>query len=739
MKRFSLILSAVLFALSISANAIQIPAADVQARLKANPSLTANKAAANGLRRAPKAEIPATCTIEASEFAPGIGLIKFAPVTYARYKTYFDYAVIISDAEGMLGYGWFDSSDGETGVTTAAILGDTLAPGTYTVAVEVYYTDDEPWETGEGTLTIANAATAPVITVSDLTAVNSEDLSTTTISWKQEGQLPEGGFTYIQISSSGESIFNSLTDEKYGQVAINSPITVSLPKDKDYFIYLYEFYPGSTAMSQYVAFTYKQHSVGTNPFTPVNLQAAVDGTEVTFTWASYKADSIPAMTAIYFYDAEGNQLSYDLLEHTGDDAVGQTYAITMAAETTFGWGVRPVAADYYFITQLQKGENFTTGKDNKKPVIDSVKVGDITTTSIELFVFAQVNYSDEDSLVFTVKNGETELLKAKADEGVLLLEGLTINTEYDLTIVATDEADNASEPFAIKVKTSNDTQAPVITVAALKKAIDHRAYIEVAATDNETAAEDIVFIVTVQGAAEPIEMKANNGVLVLGGLTESTAYSLTVAAKDKSANVSAASEAIAFTTTAHTPITLEPQTATADYLGSNSYGYNFFQLDLYGPKTAGYLPDIYLTIVTEQYTKISGTYTSASGYLMLNAAYTNVTPDEYVPEALAITAGQVELKFKEYSVKNGVSMPNYDFAFAFVDEDGVEYNGTLANARLATYYRDQLTEIITGEGSETVAVDNIETGVKATKRIENGQLIIEQNGVQYNVLGVTIK
>ena len=235
-------------------------------------------------------------------------------------------------------------------------------------------------------------------------------------------------------------------------------------------------------------------------------------------------------------------------------------------------------------------------------------------------------------------------------------------------------------------------------------------------------------------------MSANNGVLVIGGLTESTAYSLTVAAKDKSGNVSAASEAIAFTTTAHTPITLEPKNALAYYLGSNAYGYNFFQLNLYGPASAGYLPDIYLTIVTEQATKISGTYTSATGFLMINAAYTNVLPDEDVPEPLAVTAGQVALTFTEYKTKNSVDMPAYNFAFAFVDEDGVEYNGTLAGARTTTYNTNgQQIQIVTGEGQETVAVENIEAGVKAIKRIENGQLIIEQNGVQYNVLGVTIK
>lgn len=736
MKRFSLILSAVLFAISISANAFQ-NSAKMQALTKAEKSLVA-KSAVNGLNRAPQQKQAMTVTAE--EFAPGIGLIKFE-TGYPSYKETFSYQIQVyeSGADEPIDFANFDYMDGDLGVTTFAIIGDTLPVGVYDIYV-FSVLNGKAAEMGQAALTIAHGAGESLPSISNVKAVNSEDLSTTTISWSQSGTWPEGGYTTVQVYCSGDEVFNSLTDPKYGK-AVVSPVTVSLEKDKDYFIYVSGYLHATDTLNQYVAFDYAQHSVGVNPFTPENLQAVVDGTEVTFTWASHKADSIPASTVFYLLSKDSTKaLGQMRIYHTGEDAEGQTLTVTLAEESTYCWGVRPVSANSYYITPLQYGQVFTTGKDNKKPVIDSVKTGDITTTSIELLVFAQDNYSDEDSLVFTVKNGETELLKAKADDGVLVLEGLTINTEYNLSIIATDEAGNASEPFAIKVKTSNDQEAPVISKAALKKAIDHRAYIEVAATDNETAAEDIVFIVTVQGAAEPIEMSANNGVLVIGGLTESTAYSLTVAAKDKSGNVSAASEAIAFTTTAHTPITLEPKNALAYYLGSNAYGYNFFQLNLYGPASAGYLPDIYLTIVTEQATKISGTYTSATGFLMINAGYTNVLPDEDVPEPLAITAGQVALTFTEYKTKNGVDMPAYNFAFAFVDEDGVEYNGTLAGARTTTYNtNDQQIQIVTGEGQETVAVENIESGVKAIKRIENGQLIIEQNGVQYNVLGVTIK
>ena len=739
MKRFSLILSAVLFALSISANAFQIPTADVQARMKANKSLAA-KTAVDGLKRAPQQT--QTCSVEATEFAPGIGLIKFAAVNYAAYKDYFDYYVYVTQGGSTLGRKVFDYSDGETGITTAAILGDTLAPGNYDIYVQAV-NGGSVFEQGQGTLTITNAATESIISISDVKAVNSQDLSTTTISWTQEGALPEGGFTLIQVYSSGELAYSSLTDPNYGQKAINSPVTISLPKDKDYFIYIYEFLSNATALSQYVAFAYAQHSVGVNPFTPVNLQAVIDGNEVTFTWASYKADSIPAMTQLIWYDEDTTQIDYELLKHTGDDAVGQTLTLTLDPETKYNWSVRPVAADYYYITQIQFGGEFTTGKDNKKPEISAVEVGKVTNTTIELLVDAEDNYSEADSLLITVKNGENVLLdKVAIDE--VVVTGLTINTEYNFTVIAFDEAGNASDPFAVTAKTGNDTEAPVIAKAALKNCTDRRAYIKVDASDNVTDFADLVFVVTIQGVAEPLKLQANeDSVLIIFGLAPKTSYSLTVAATDEVGNTCAASAAIEFTTAEDTPVELKPTAALANYLGSNAYGYQFFQINLYGPKSAGWLPDLYFTIIAMQQTKISGTYTTTVGDLWTNSNYTYITPDAEVAdamEAMAVTSGQLKLTFTEYKVKNNVSMPAYDFEFSVVAEDGGTYFGSVKDVRLVTYnVQDQQEEIITGEGEIIDAIDNINAAVKATKTIENGMLIIEMNGVRYNVLGNVIR
>ena len=42
-------------------------------------------------------------------------------------------------------------------------------------------------------------------------------------------------------------------------------------------------------------------------------------------------------------------------------------------------------------------------------------------------------------------------------------------------------------------------------------------------------------------------------------------------------------------------------------------------------------------------------------------------------------------------------------------------------------------------GTVITAVDNLEAGAVATKRLENTSLIIEKSGVRYNVLGTVVK
>jgi hypothetical protein len=44
-----------------------------------------------------------------------------------------------------------------------------------------------------------------------------------------------------------------------------------------------------------------------------------------------------------------------------------------------------------------------------------------------------------------------------------------------------------------------------------------------------------------------------------------------------------------------------------------------------------------------------------------------------------------------------------------------------------------------GEEEIAEAIDNLDAAAKATKRLENGQLIIEKNNVRYSVFGAVIR
>ena len=103
--------------------------------------------------------------------------------------------------------------------------------------------------------------------------------------------------------------------------------------------------------------------------------------------------------------------------------------------------------------------------------------------------------------------------------------------------------------------------------------------------------------------------------------------------------------------------------------------------------------------------KMEGTYTVAD--LVLNYSWIKVQGDYamYVEGEFNVTAGE-----------NG----SYTLAGEILANDNTLYQFTIKTA-------------------ETQAIENAEVAGKATKRLVNGQLIIEKNGVLYNVLGTNIK
>jgi hypothetical protein len=78
----------------------------------------------------------------------------------------------------------------------------------------------------------------------------------------------------------------------------------------------------------------------------------------------------------------------------------------------------------------------------------------------------------------------------------------------------------------------------------------------------------------------------------------------------------------------------------------------------------------------------------------------------------------------------------YNIWFPFAGTATIDANGVITFDALNSYDR---TINVTLNPAQT-AVENVEqNAVNTNKRIENGQLIIEHNGVKYNAIGAEIK
>ena len=368
--------------------------------------------------------------------------------------------------------------------------------------------------------------------------------------------------------------------------------------------------------------------------------------------------------------------------------------------------------------------------DLEAPVITAVNNSFVGATKAIIEIVADDDADEMDDLTFTVKNGDDVLAEdGKTSDGKLTIDGLTKNTEYSLSLIATDRAGHSSEAFAFSFTTvdAQDEVAPTLVKAEIKEVSDKWATITGEASDNERAVEDIKFVVTFADESS-IELAANDGAIKLEGLTPETAYAITVAAKDIAGNISDAI-ALNFTTLEIIPIELTVVSAEAKYYGGSNGKYNFW-LNLYGEKDNNYLPDIYIDVYAPQSDKLSGEYSVANGGIQLQYTYLTLASGK-----VTATDAYIKLVFVEYYE----NFPVYTMTFSIMGADGNLYIGTLNDYIYITDSNNNaLTNVVTGE-SVTTAIDTINADTKAVKRVVDGQVVIEKNGVRYNILGSEIK
>ncbi|MBR1878447.1 MAG: hypothetical protein IJ814_05515 [Paludibacteraceae bacterium] len=312
------------------------------------------------------------------------------------------------------------------------------------------------------------------------------------------------------------------------------------------------------------------------------------------------------------------------------------------------------------------------------PTITAVNDFSIGGTKAIVEVVADDDADVVDSLTFTVKNGETVILEnAKTTDGKLTITGLTVSTTYNLTLIATDRTGKSSEAFAFTLTTgaTDDDQAPVLTKAELKEVSDKWATIEVAATDNVTAAADIVYVVTFADATT-VTLTAEEGLIKLTGLTPETAYAVTVTAKDEADNSSAASETINFTTLEIIPIVMNIDWIQAQYYANySSAGAYDFEI--------GYWEGDNNYVIFDTYTKksnaISGTWSTADGTIAAN--YSSI---KYNGASIKVVSATQTLVF--VSLDETTNQATYNASFEVMGDDGNLYKGAYTT-EVRTFYK----------------------------------------------------
>jgi len=148
------------------------------------------------------------------------------------------------------------------------------------------------------------------------------------------------------------------------------------------------------------------------------------------------------------------------------------------------------------------------------------------------------------------------------------INGLTPSTSYSITVKAKDATGNTSAAStALSVTTVADTIAPTVPVGLIASSIGPTSFVLnwTASTDNVAVASYLIF----KNGTQVGTSTAPN--FSVSGLTPSTAYSMTVKAKDAKGNSSASSAALSVTTITDTAAPSAPIGLIASAITSTAF------------------------------------------------------------------------------------------------------------------------------------------------------------------------
>lgn len=185
----------------------------------------------------------------------------------------------------------------------------------------------------------------------------------------------------------------------------------------------------------------------------------------------------------------------------------------------------------------------STCSDAEAPVINKAEAEVLNETSVQLKIQATDNWGG--LLTYTIAREAAEPIisnHASGEEFTQDVTGLTTGTEYTFTVTVSDGVNNANQN--IVVTPVGDSEKPVMSEASLESKTWNSAIINVAATDNK----GVTAYYVVEKDADYV---ATEGKITIEGLTQATAYTFNIKAKDAAGNISDNATEVSFTTDAH--------------------------------------------------------------------------------------------------------------------------------------------------------------------------------------------
>lgn len=468
------------------------------------------------------------------------------------------------------------------------------------------------------------------------------DASATTIAWEVANEIPEGATFELTVSLADSTIVDvELTEKSY-----TIPDSLKLTENATYYARISVWGPYNYSIGNR---GYKYFTLGTNPDAPTNLAAVPDNDD---------------MNAALSWECTLGAQSYYIVSIYGEDgteytvSTGYFYASGLSATTQqlpvgkYTWTVQSTKLSgntLYGISEEIQGPEFEI-KDALAPVIDSVYLVNVTDTVVNLAIDVTDNnpYITPADLVYNVR-GDILLENASLEaDGTLKLAGLTSKL-YNITITATDPSGNVSDEYEFAFTPVKDEEAPKNLKAEIEEGnvFDKYVIITVSAEDNVATAEQLTYIVTM--ADTVVELKAQEGYLILEGLTPETEYSITITVKDFGGNVSTESVTLNFTTIELQPISLNNDVDSWFAVYSEEYseeGWYNYNIAFQGASANKYLPYGGLDIYTPRKDSLTGIYSQELGNLDNQYCYINVSG-----QRLSVTNAVLELKF----------IQNYDY------------------------------------------------------------------------------